>query len=133
VTAQVDASRRRADAGSAAADFALVCPLLVLAFLAVLQLAIVLHVRNTLVASATEGARVAAAADGSLAEGVRRTRELVGSSLSPAYSTDVQARYDTLSGVRTVVVQVRAPLPLVGLLGPSDDLSVSAHVIAETP
>jgi Flp pilus assembly protein TadG len=121
------------DRGSAAADFALVSGLLVLAFLAVLQLAVALHVRNTLVAAAAEGARLAATADRGLDDGVRRTRELVTSSLSPAYAADVTAWYADSGGLRTVVVQVRAPLPLVGLLGPADDLALTAHALVEGP
>ena len=100
-------------------------------FLAVLQLAIALHVRNTLVASASEGARLAASADRTLTDGVRQTRELVGTSLSPEYGRDVRAWYADSAGMPVVVVQIRAPLPLVGLLGPSDDLTVVAHVPAE--
>ncbi len=123
----------RSDRGSAVADFALVSGLLVLAFLAVLQLAVCLHVRNTLAASAAEGARLAATADSGLDDGVRRTRELVTSSLSATYADDVRAWYADSGGWRTVVVQVRAPLPVVGLLGPSDDLTVTAHAFVEQP
>jgi hypothetical protein len=121
------------DRGSAVADFALVSGPLVLAFLAVLQLAMGLHVRNTLIAAAAEGARLAASADRGLEDGVVRTRELVTASLSPAYAADVQAWYSDSGGLRTVVVQVRAPLPLVGLLGPADDLTLTAHAVTEGP
>jgi hypothetical protein len=110
-----------------------VAGLLVLAFLAVLQLAVSLHVRNTLVASAAEGARLAAAADRGLDDGVRRTRDLVTSSLSAAYASDVRAWYTDSAGLRTVVVQVRAPLPLLGLLGPADDLTLTGHALVEAP
>jgi Flp pilus assembly protein TadG len=127
-------SRRLAsgsERGSAAADFALVSGLLVLAFLAVMQLALSLHVRNTLVASATEGARLAASADRSLDDGIRRTRELITSSLSAEYAGDVRGSYSDDNGLRTVVVQVHAPLPVVGLLGPGGDLGVTGHALVE--
>ena len=45
------------DDGSAVVDFTLVGILLTFLFLALLQLGLALHVRNTLVASAAEGAR----------------------------------------------------------------------------
>ena len=45
------------DGGSAVVDFTLVGILLTFLFLALLQLGLALHVRNTLVASAAEGAR----------------------------------------------------------------------------
>ena len=112
-------------------DFALVGALLVLVLLAVLQLAVATHVRNTLVASAAEGAREAAAADRGLADGVRRTRELVDESLPRAYAADVTAWYEDDAGLRTAVVQVRAPLPVLGLVGPSADLTVVGHALLE--
>lgn len=121
------------DRGSAVVDFTLVGSLLVLSFLAVLQLSIALHVRNTLVASAAEGAREAAAADRHLTDGVRRARELVAASLPAGYSTDVTGWYEDDTGMASVVVQVRAPLPLVGLLGPDSDLTVVGHALVEPP
>jgi hypothetical protein len=121
------------DRGSAAADFALVSGLLVLVFLAVIQLAVGIHVRNTLVASAAEGARTGAGADRTLADGVQRTRILIGTALSPDYARDVQAAYAVQDGVRVVVVRVRAPLPLIGLVGPTGDLVVTAHALVERP
>ena len=122
------------DGGSAPAEFALVGGLLVLVFLAVVQLAVAIHVRNTLVASAADGARVGAQADQTLAAAAARTRELVSRSLTPAYAQDVSARRVRIGGVDMVEVEVRAPLPVVGLLGTGDAaLDVTAHAVAETP
>ena len=45
------------EAGAAVADFALVSGLVSLLFLAVLQVGLALHIRNTLIACASEGAR----------------------------------------------------------------------------
>ena len=59
----------------------LVLVVLVPVFLGILQLALVLLVRNTVAAAASEGARYAATLDRSPADGVARTRaqiELVG-------------------------------------------------------
>ena len=53
----------RTTTGSAVVDFTLVGVLLTFLFLALLQLGLALHVRNTLVASAAEGARYGANAD----------------------------------------------------------------------
>ncbi len=119
------------DHGSAVVDFALVGALLVLVVLAVLQLALGMHVRTTLVASAAEGAREAATAGGTVDSGVRRTRELVRAVLPGAYAADVTAWYEDDAGVRTVAVQVRSPLPVLGLVGPSADLTVVAHAPVE--
>ncbi len=121
------------DRGSAVVDFALVGALLVLVVLAVLQVAVAVHVRSTVVAAATEGARAAAVADGRLSDGVRRTRELVTASLPASYGGDVTAWYEDDAGLRTVAVQVRAPLPVLGLLGPDGDLTVVGHAVVEPP
>jgi Flp pilus assembly protein TadG len=121
----------RADRGSAVVEFALVSSLLVVLFLAVLQVGVALHVRNTLVAAAAEGARYAAAADRSPVDGASRTREVIGASLPGSYAADVTSGYQRVGGLDTVVVQVRAPLPLFGLFGPVGDLVVRAHALAE--
>ena len=61
--------------GSAVVDFVLVLVVLVPLFLGILQVALVLLVRNTLAAAASEGARYAATLDRGPADGVARTRE----------------------------------------------------------
>ena len=79
-----------------------------------LQLTIVLHVRNTLVDSAGEGARYGALAGHEPADGAQRARDLIAQSLSPAYAQGVSAGRTTLDGLEVVEVEVEAPLPLVG-------------------
>lgn len=116
--------------GSAAVDFVLVSALLTLMFVGVLQLALALHVRNTLVDAAGEGARRGALVGREPADAVERTRELVRSSLSDRLAEDVSATTETVDGVQTVVVTVRAPLPVVGLLGPRT-LEVTGHAVDE--
>lgn len=119
--------------GSAVVEFALVSALLAVLFLAVLQVGVALYVRSTLVAAAAEGARYGADADRTPADGVRRTQDLVAQSLSPSYARDVTADYAVVDGLPTVVVRVRAPLPLLGLVGPGGDLVVEGHALAELP
>ena len=125
------ARERRDCRGSAVVEFALVSSLLVVLFGSLVQIGIALHVRNTLVAAAAEGARYAAAADRSPADGVSRTKEVIESSLPAAYASDVTAGYQSVAGLDTVVVEVRAPLPVAGLLGPVGDLVVRGHALAE--
>nr|WP_311836351.1 pilus assembly protein [Cellulomonas fimi] len=112
-------------------DFALVGALVTVLFVAVVQLALVLHVRNTLVDCAAEGARYAALDGHEAADGVARTRSLVEQSLAPSYAQDVRAVRTTLGGVDVIEVTVRAPLPVVGLIGPRDALTVRGHAFAE--
>lgn len=122
------------DDGSAVVDFALVGCLLTLLFLSVVQLGLVVHVRNTLIDCAAEGARYGARAGRLPSDGLDRTRDLVASELSSDYAsrlTEVSAATVEHEGVRVVQVRVRAPLPLVGLAGPTGQLSVDGHAFAE--
>ena len=102
-------------------------------FVAVLQLMIVLHVRNTLVDSAAEGARYGALGGHGPADGAQRSRLLVTQSLSSAYAQSVRAQRTTLDGLEVVEVEIEAPLPLVGLIGPAGTLTVRGHALAEAP
>lgn len=129
-----DAARREdASRGSAVVDFVLVGALTTLLFASVLQLVLVLHVRATLVDCAAEGARFGALADSTPEAGAARTRELIASTLAPGFADDVRAEAAVLDGLPVVRVRVSAPLPLVGLVGPSDFITVEGHALREVP
>ncbi len=98
-----------------------------------LQLAVVVHVRNTLVDCAGAGARVGALAGSDPAAGVERTRALVAADLAPAYAAEVEAGVEVVEGLGTVVVRIRAPLPVAGLLGVGRLLVVEGHAQLEDP
>jgi Flp pilus assembly protein TadG len=121
------------DAGAAIVDFTLVGILLTFLFLALLQLGLALHVRNTLAASAAEGARSAANADRSPGDGAAVARQLIRDSLADSFADGVTSGTETVSGVPTVYVQIDARLPLVGLLGPARGISVRGHALEEAP
>ena len=80
--------------GAAVVDFALVAGLLALVFAGVVQLTLAVHVRNTLVDCAAEGARYAALADRTPDDGVARTRALIDASLAAGYGDAVSRRRD---------------------------------------
>lgn len=124
-------TRRAGDRGSAVVDFVLVGALATVLFVALVQLALALHVRNTLIDCASEGARHGALADRTPAEGAARARALIEQDLSARYAGDVEAGREVVDGLDTVVVRVRAPLPVVGLLGTGRGLSVAGHAVAE--
>lgn len=119
------------DAGSAVVDFVLTSVLLLFVFLAVFQLGLALHVRNTLVSCASEGARYGARAGSSPEQGADRARELINTSLSERYSGDVSTRTETAGGTEVLVVDVSAPVPVVGPLGPSDGFEVRGRAFLE--
>lgn len=112
-------------------DFVLVGTLVILIFAALLQLALVLHVRNILIDSAAEGARAGALAGASDAAAVERTRYLVDLALSPRYSRDVTTQRVEVDGTALLQVDVAATLPLFGLVGPSRELVVSGRAVLE--
>lgn len=116
--------------GSAIVEFVLVGALTTLVFASVLQLALALHVRSTLVDCAAEGARFGALADRSPDDAVARARELIEISLHPRFAEQVTAQRVVVDGLDVVEVELTAPLPLLGLLGPRT-LTVDAHALAE--
>lgn len=113
--------------GSAVVDFVLVGALLTMFFLAIIQLALVLHVRNTLIDAAASGARYGTLADRSAADARQRTGELIGTALNGSFAQDIETREVTFQGLLTLEVTVRAPMPVVGLIGPRDLLEVKGH------
>nr|WP_273544746.1 TadE family protein [Arthrobacter jiangjiafuii] len=115
------------EAGSAVVDFVMVGALLTLLFLSIIQLALVLHIRNTLIDAAASGARYGTLADRSPGDGAERTEELIRIALNDSLAEDVAFEETTLDGARMLKITVRAPLPVIGLLGPSDGLEVTGH------
>ena len=106
--------------------------LLTILTLSVLQLGLALHVRNTVLDAAAEGARFGALADNSLEDGVSRTKDLIGAALGPGYAEDVTASYGSYLGHPASIVTVRTPMPLIGLVGIDEGLEVSGHAAVET-
>lgn len=121
----------RADRGSAAAEFVMVGALLTVLTLSVLQLGLALHIRNTILDAAAEGARYGSLADNNPADGVQRTRDLITTALGPRYARDVTATVTSYLGHPAAEVTVRAPLPLIGLIGPDRALEVKGHASLE--
>ncbi len=117
------------DAGSEVVEFTLVSILLVLIVAGVIQLALTLHVRNTLIACAEEGARLAAAEDRTLVDGEERAESLAQASLG-GYPAEAHASFVTVDGAVTVSVTITAPVPVVGLWGVGS-MSVDAHAMEE--
>ena len=122
----------REDAGSAVAEFVMVGALLTVLTLSVIQLGLALHIRNTVLDAASEGARFAALADSSLGEGVARARDLISSAIGPGYAGNVTATYGRYLGHPSAIVTVRTPLPLIGLFGIDSALEVNGHAAVET-
>ena len=122
---------RRGQRGAAVVDFVLVLVVLIPLFLGILQVGLVLHVRNTLTAAASEGARYAATADRPLDAGVTRTREQISGAIAGRFARDVTARAVEVAGAPGVQVDVVAEVPPLGLWGPAVRLTASGHAVEE--
>jgi Flp pilus assembly protein TadG len=123
--------------GSAVVDFVLVGVLVVALLLAVLQVAVYVHVRNVVVASAQEGARYAANADVPVAAGAGRTLEVVGRATSrqtaAGLSCTSQQEVDG-SGLVLVVVRCTGAVPsLLAALGDLLPLEATGRAVEEGP
>ena len=125
--------RARGSRGAAIVDFVLVLAVLVPVFLGILQLALVLLVRNTLAAAASEGARYAATLDRGWDDGEARTREQIRGALADRYADDVDAHPVLVDGAPGIEVTVHAVVPALGLGGPGISLTVTGHAVEEEP
>lgn len=123
--------RRADERGSAVVDFVLVMLILLPLFLGVLHLALVLHVRNTLTAAASDGARYGAMRGHTADDAVTRTRDQITGALSGRFAQDLRADVEPVEGATMVVVRVAADVPALGLFGPGVHLEVSGHAIQE--
>jgi hypothetical protein len=101
--------------------------LLTVFFLAIIQLTLVLHVRNTLIDAAASGARYGTLADRNPEDARARTAQLIGVALNPDFAAAISSSEASYQGVRTLEVTVRAPLPVLGLIGPRSLLEVKGH------
>ncbi|MEO5316165.1 pilus assembly protein [Pseudarthrobacter sp. CC12] len=122
---------RAAEQGSAVVEFVLVGGLLTVFFLAILQLTLVLHVRNTLIDAAASGARYGTLADRNANDAEERTRGLISMALNPGFAEQVSTREVQFQGMRTLEVTVRSPMPVIGLIGPRDMLEVKGHAAVQ--
>ena len=107
--------------------------LIVALALGVIHATLIVHVRHILHASAFEGARVASYWGAGPEDGQRITRELIETGLHPDYARDIDVREVSVAGRPGVEVQVRAPLPTLGLWSLGGELRVVAAVPRELP
>jgi Flp pilus assembly protein TadG len=122
--------------GSAVVDFVLVSVLILGLLLAVLQVAVYVHVRNVVTASAQEGARYAANADVPSDAGAPRTVEIVGRATSERTAKGLACtsaeEVEPGSGLTLVVVRCEGAVPsLVPALGNLLPLSVTGRSVKE--
>lgn len=111
----------------------MVAALVLILVMGVIQIAIAVHVRSLLIDSAAEGARRAALTGNSVDDGTARARELITADLNASYAKDVTGQRTVVDGLDVIEVTVRAPLPVIGLLGPAGTIEVHGHALVEQP
>lgn len=116
--------------GSAAVEFVLVTPLVLVLFAAIVQVGLAGYLRATLIAAAADGARAGALAAAPSGSAVRRTHAALEGGIADGIVTRVEEELDHEGGVATVMVTVHARLPLVGLLGP-ETMTVRGRALLE--
>ena len=99
--------------------------------LGILQLALVLHVRNTLASAAAEGARHAAVAGSSAPAGQAKVQELIDGALSQEFVRSVSVRPAVVGGTAGYEAVVEADVTVLGLGGTGIHVRVEGHAIAE--
>jgi Flp pilus assembly protein TadG len=123
--------------GSAVVDFVLVGVLVVALLLAVLQIAVYVHVRNVVVASAQQGARYAANADVPAEAGADRTLEVVGQATSAQTAAGLSCTSGQEvddSGLVLVVVRCTGAVPsLFAAFGDLLPLEATGRALEEGP
>jgi Flp pilus assembly protein TadG len=122
---------RTGERGAAVVDFVLVLLVLLPLVLGILQLALVLHVRNTLASAAAEGARHAAVAGSSAPAGRAKVQALVDGALSQEFVRSVVVRPALVGGAPGYETVVEADVSVLGLGGPGVHIRVTGHAIAE--
>jgi Flp pilus assembly protein TadG len=121
--------------GSAVVDFVLVSVLVVVLLLAVLQVAVYVHLRNVVTASAQEGARYAANADVPTSAATGRTLTTVAQATSAGTAEGLvctAAEEVDATGLVLVTVRCTGAVPtLLAGLGDLLPLDVTGRAVAE--
>lgn len=105
--------------------------MLLLVAIAVLQLALTLHVRSVAIGAASEGARLAALVGGDAQAAQARTEQILRESIAGTALRETHVRVDRSGSLPVAAVDVTVDLPLVGLLGPTP-MTVTGRAVLES-
>ena len=106
----------------------MVAVLIILIALMIIQAALIVHTRNTLVDAAVQGAHHASLVGSSPQDGAERAEQLITERFGGGLGAEATAEQGADGVIR---VQVSATLPLVGLFGPTGAMTVQGRAIAE--
>jgi len=119
--------------GSAPLEFVGVSALIAAVALAVMQFAVVAHVKAIVIDSAMAGAAFGSLADSSLAAGVERAEQLVNIGVAADLIDSVSGRVASVAGRPVTVVTVEYRVPAFALWIPSVSDTVTARAFIEQP
>jgi Flp pilus assembly protein TadG len=126
---------RRRDRGAAVVEFVLITVPLLFLLLGVLQVAVYLHVRNVVVASAAEGARYGANADRAVTDGGSFAEQVLAHGLSARAASAIRcaaAEQNGAGGTVLVAVRCRGTVPtLLSAVGDLLPVDATARAIKE--
>lgn len=100
-------------------------------FIGLIQLALVLHVRNTLSSAAAEGARRAAVVGATPEDGLAKTREQIAGTLNERFADAARISATSVGDAPAYTVTIDAAVPVLGLGGPAVSFQVSGTAIRE--
>lgn len=120
----------RGDRGSAPVEFVLLTPLTVAVAVAVLQFALLLQMRATLIATAADGARVGALRGNQPQDAVRRARDLATATAGRAAISSVTAKRVNVDGLDVITVHIAAAIGLFAGIG-TVTMEVDGHALVE--
>lgn len=117
----------RSSRGSILVEWIAVSVNLTFLFLSILQIGFFLHVKNTIIDSAAEGARMAGLLYATDIDGIELSRKLITSAISAEYARNISIRRTA----NTVTVEVVAPVPIIATMGIPNTLRLHARAPIE--
>ena len=117
----------RSERGSAVAEFVMVTTLLVVIAMTLVQLALVLHVRNTLIDAASNGAHYGAPS-GTVTKVSSEIKAVTGGH-EGKFARDIAVSTTPVGDSQLVTVSVSTRVPLIGLLPNGWDLHVEGEAV----
>lgn len=123
--------RLKTETGSAVVEFTLISMILIPLVLGLMQIALVLHVRNTMTSAVSEGARIGARENATPALGATAARSLISQTIASRFAQSVSATTGSIGGAPGVIVTADARVPALGLFGPGITINVSGRAIDE--
>ena len=121
------------DRGSSTVEFTGVSSLVVIVALAVMQFAVIAHVRAIVIDSAIAGATFGSLADSTLAAGITRSEQLLNIGIASDLIDSVSGRVGSVGGRPVTVVTVAYRVPAFALWVPAVSDTVSARAFVEQP